>query len=507
MFDCLLKARDRGLYNCITDNGAGGLSSSVGEMAEDTGGFELHLDRAPLKYAGLQPWEIFISEAQERMTLAVPPEKLDAFLALCKKMDVEATVLGNYTDSGKFHILYNGKTISYLDMAFIHEGLPAMQMVAKWEVPAHPEVRLPKERDLARDLKKLLAGLNICSKEYVIRQYDHEVQGGSVVKPLTGAANDGPSDAAVIRPLLDSFEGLVISHGICPRYSDIDAYHMAACAVDEAVRNALAVGAGFEVMAGLDNFCWCDPILSEKTPDGPYKLAQLVRANQALSHYAKAYGVPCISGKDSMKNDYQVGDTKISIPPTLLFSVMAKIDDVRRAVTMDAKRAGDLVYVLGVTRDELGASEYANLLGTVGNKVPKVREAESLPRYRALEQAIKAGLVASCHDCSDGGLGVALAETAFAGDLGMNVDLREAPAEGVSDDETLLFSESQSRFVVTVAPEKAAAFETAMGATGWARLGTVTAEQTLTVVGLAGATVLAEPLAGLKASWQQTLNF
>jgi len=507
MFDCLLKARDRNLYRCITDNGAGGLSSSVGEMAEDTGGFELHLDRAPLKYAGLQPWEIFISEAQERMTLAIPPEKLDDFLALCKKMDVEATVLGTYTDSGKFHILYNDKTISYLDMAFIHEGLPAMQMVAKWEPPKHPEVALPKERDLGRDLKKLLASLNICSKEYVVRQYDHEVQGGSVVKPLTGVANDGPSDAAVIRPLLDSFEGLVVSHGICPRYSDIDAYHMAACAVDEAVRNALCVGAGLAVMAGLDNFCWCDPILSDKTPDGPYKLAQLVRANQALAHYAKAYGVPCISGKDSMKNDYQVGETKISIPPTLLFSVMAKIDDIRCAVTMDVKRAGDLVYVLGVTRNELGASEYASLLGAVGNSVPKVRENESLPRYRALEAAIKAGLVASCHDCSDGGLGVALAETAFAGGLGISVDLRKAPAEDIADDETLLFSESQSRFVVTVAPEKAAAFEAAMGNTGWARLGTVTGEQTLSLVGLDGATVLAEPLAALKESWQQTLNF
>ncbi|MBU4264412.1 MAG: phosphoribosylformylglycinamidine synthase [Proteobacteria bacterium] len=300
MFDCLLKARDRGLYRCITDNGAGGLSSSVGEMGGDTNGFELHLDKAPLKYAGLQPWEIFLSEAQERMTLAVQPEKLDAFLALCQKMDVEATVLGTFRDSGKFHCLYQGKTVAFLDMNFVHEGLPPMEMKARWEQKTYAEPQLPAAPDLGAELKGMLGQLNICSKEYVVRQYDHEVQGSSIVKPLTGVANDGPSDAAVIRPVFDTFAGLVISHGICPRYSDIDTYHMVACSVDEAIRNALAVGASLAVMAGLDNFCWCDPILSDKTPDGDYKLAQLVRANQALAHYARAYGVPCISGKDSI---------------------------------------------------------------------------------------------------------------------------------------------------------------------------------------------------------------
>ncbi|MCF6289805.1 MAG: AIR synthase-related protein [Desulfobacterales bacterium] len=507
MFDCLLKARDLGLYRCITDNGAGGLSSSVGEMAEDCGGFELHLEKAPLKYAGLQPWEIFISEAQERMTLAVPPEKLDAFIGLCDKMDVEATVLGTFTDTGKFHILYEGKTIAYMDMDFVHGGLPPMEMVARWEPPSHSEPQFPDQPDLGRELKKMLARLNICSKEYVVRQYDHEVQGGSVVKPLTGIANDGPGDAAVIRPLLDSFEGLVISHGVCPRYSDIDTYHMAACAVDEAIRNALCVGAGLKVMAGLDNFCWCDPILSEKTPDGPYKLAQLVRANQALARYAKAFGVPCISGKDSMKNDYLVGGTKISIPPTLLFSVMARIDDVRLAVTMDAKREGDLVYVLGMTYDETGASEYAARHGGVGMGVPRVREAEALPRYQALNRAMTAGLVASCHDCSDGGLGVALAETAFAGGLGMEVDLARVPCREIDRDDILLFSESQSRFVVTVAPDRAPDFEQTMAATGWARIGRVVAEPHFSCTGLSGEEVLNQSIGDLKIAWQQTLNF
>jgi len=507
MFDCLLIARDRGLYTCMTDNGAGGLSSSVGEMAQDSGGFELHLDKAPLKYAGLQPWEIFISEAQERMTLAISPEKLDEFLSLCKKMDVEATVLGKYTDSGKFHVLYDNKTVAFMDMDFVHKGLPPMQMMARWKQKQYEEPVLPDNPDLGEELKKLLGRLNVCSKEYVVRQYDHEVQGGSVVKPLTGVDNDGPSDAAVIRPLLDSFEGLVIAHGICPRYSDIDSYHMVACAMDEAVRNAVAVGASLETMAGLDNFCWCDPILSEKTPDGPYKLAQLVRANEALAHYARTYGVPCISGKDSMKNDYLVGDTKISIPPTLLFSVVAKINDVRKAVTMDAKKDGDQVYLLGTTYPELGASEYAAQLNGVGNLVPKVNGPEAIVRYRQLSRAIEDGLVASCHDCSDGGLGVACAETAFAGGLGLEIDLRNAAAEEIDRDDVLLFSESQSRLLVTVAPEKAAAFESAMGGTTYRNIGQVTGDQTLNITGLSGATVINAPLADLKKAWQQTLAF
>ncbi len=507
MFDCLLKARDLGLYRCITDNGAGGLSSSVGEMAEFCGGFEVHLEKAPLKYAGLQPWEIFVSEAQERMTLAIAPEKLDPFLALCKKMDVEATVLGTFTDSGKFHILYEGRTIAYMDMSFVHEGLPPMEMIARWEPPVNPEPVFAAQPDLGEELKTLLGRLNICSKEYVVRQYDHEVQGGSVVKPLTGVMNDGPSDAAVIRPLLDSFEGLVISHGVCPRYSDIDAYHMAACAVDEAVRNALCVGAGLDVMAGLDNFCWCDPILSEKTPDGPYKLAQLVRANQALAHYATAYGVPCISGKDSMKNDYLVGNTKISIPPTLLFSVMAKIDDVTLAVTMDAKKPGDLVFVLGKTYPETGGSEYAAQHGGVGSAVPRVREEESLPRYRALARAMKERLVASCHDCSDGGLGVALAETAFAGGLGMSIDLAKVPCQDIDRDDTLLFSESQSRFVVTVSPENAEKFAELMKNTDCRHIGTVMSDPRFICTGIHGDTVISESIAGLKESWQKTLDF
>ena len=507
MTDFLLIARDRGLYRALTDNGAGGLSSSVGEMARLSGGAELDLKNAPLKYAGLDPWEILLSEAQERMSLAVDPAKIDAFLALSRKMDVESTVLGRFTDSGKFHVRYGEKTVAYLGMEFLHEGVPQMELRAKWVPPKHREPDFPEPDHMGQALRSMLARLNICSKESVVRQYDHEVQGGSVVKPLTGVANDGLSDAAVIRPLLDSFEGVVVANGICPRYSDIDTYHMAACAIDEAVRNAVAVGASLGHLAGLDNFCWCDPVQSEKTPDGEYKLAQLVRANRALYDYTKLYGVPCISGKDSMKNDYQIGETKISIPPTLLFSVIGRMADVRKAVTMDAKRPGDLLYVLGETYPELGGSEWFDLHGFIGNGVPVVRGDKAKKLYEALSAAIDAGLVASCHDCSDGGLGVALAEKAFAGGLGLSADLARVPAFGIYRDDHLLFSESQSRFVVTVSRGAKGRFEEIMKGSAFACVGEVFAEPVLRVLGLRGNRILEEDIRVLKEIWQKPLKF
>jgi phosphoribosylformylglycinamidine synthase len=441
------------------------------------------------------------------MSLAIQPEKIDEFMELARKMEVEATILGKFTDTGKFHIRYGGKTVGSLDMEFLHEGVPQMRLAAKWVPPRNPEPDIPEPTNYGKALKTMFSRLNICSKESVVRQYDHEVQGGSVVKPITGAANDGPSDAAVVRPVLESYEGVVVANGICPRYSDIDAYHMAACAIDEAVRNAVAVGGTLDRLAGLDNFCWCDPVQSGKTPDGHYKLAQLVRANLALYDYTRIYGVPCISGKDSMKNDYQIGDTKISIPPTLLFSVIGRIEDVRKAVTMDAKRAGDIVYLLGETKRELGGSEWYAMHDAVGNDVPKVDAERAMARYRALSKAIREGLVASCHDCSDGGLAVALAETAFSGGLGMDVDLASVPASGIARDDEMLFSESQSRFVVTVRPEKKAAFEAMLAGSPCACVGTVTAQGLFRVKGLRGSVILEERIGDLKEEWQKTLRF
>ncbi len=506
MTDFLLVARDRGLYRTLTDNGAGGLSSSIGETAAIAGGCEFDLKKAPLKYAGLDPWEILISESQERMTVAVPPDTLDEFLSVAKRMGVEATILGTYNDSGWFHVRYGEKTVALLEISFLHGGLPQMELRASWTAPCHEEPDFPEPGDLGGALKAMLSRLNICSKESIVRQYDHEVQGGSVVKPLTGANNDGPSDAAVIRPVLDSFEGVVVAHGICPRYSDIDTYDMAAAAIDEAVRNAVATGASLEMLAGLDNFCWCDPIRTAKNPDGQYKLAQLVRANEALYEMTTTYGVPCISGKDSMKNDYVSGDLRIAVPPTLLFSTIGKIDDVRRVVTMDVKKPGDLVYVLGTTLRELGGSEWYALHGAIGNGVPKVKPKTAKKLYERLNRAIRDGLVASCHDCSDGGLGVAVAETAFAGGFGIELDLKKVPAEGIERNDELLFSESQSRFVATIRPEAKDAFEKALGDSVFAVVGEVIEEPYLRIRGLAGKTIINERLSSLKEAWQQTLG-
>ncbi|MDX2481204.1 MAG: AIR synthase-related protein [Desulfuromusa sp.] len=506
MFDFLLIARDRGLYNSLTDNGAGGLSSSVGEMAEDTGGFELHLDRAPLKYPGLQPWEILISEAQERMTLAVPAESLAAFISLATEMDVEATDLGIFTDSGYFHCLYEGKTVSYLEMDFVHEGVPQLVIPAKWQPKVLSEPDFGQPEDLANELKQLLSRLNICSKESVVRRYDHEVQAGTVIKPLVGVVNDGPSDAAVFRPLLDSFEGVVVAHGICPSYSDIDTYHMMACAIDEGLRNYVSVGGDIDHVAGLDNFCWCDPVESAKTPDGRHKAAQLVRANQALYDYCVAYGVPLISGKDSMKNDYQIGGNKISIPPTVLFSVIGKIADARKAVSMDVKRPGDLVYLLGLTADELGGSEYYAQHDELGSQVPHVNAEQALRRYRALNQAQQQGLIASCHDLSDGGLGVALAESAFAGGFGMQIDLSLVDTETAIREDKLLFSETQSRLLVTIHPEHKEAFEGMFVTQSRNCIGQVAETADLTITGLQGQSLIHQSLDQLKQAWQAPLR-
>jgi phosphoribosylformylglycinamidine synthase len=392
-------------------------------------------------------------------------------------------------------------------MEFMHGGLPEMKLQAVWKKPVAKTVEPDEKGDLGPVLKELLARPDICSKHYLVRQYDHEVQGGSVVKPLTGAFNDGPSDAGVMRPVLDSFRGVVTAHGIVPRYSAIDTYGMVLNAIDEAMRNYVAVGGDPAHVAGLDNFCWCDPIKSPKNPDGEYHLARLVRANRALLDACTALGVPLISGKDSMKNDYINGDVKISILPTVLFSVIGVIPDIRRAVTMDAKRPGDLVYVIGKTRSEMGASEYWNMIGVQGGKLPEVNPRNSLHAFMALHKAIMAGLVASCHDCSDGGLAVALAETAFAGDLGVTADLWKASPEGIKRNDHLLFSESATRFVVTVSPQNAARFEEAMDGVVCARAGEVTATKRLVIKGINGGTCLDEPLAGLKDAWLRTLDF
>ncbi|MEN9307022.1 MAG: phosphoribosylformylglycinamidine synthase, PurS and PurL domain [Fibrobacterota bacterium] len=484
MIDFLLEARDLGLYSSVTDNGAGGLSSSIGEMAKDCGGGHIELDKAPLKYPGLDPWEIFVSEAQERMSVAVPADKLEHFMELSRRRGVESSDLGSFDDSGNLVLSYRGQVVGSLDMHFLHEGLPELVIPAKWIVPVFPE---PTPADLGNDAKKdlldILSSWNVCSKEPWVRQYDHEVQGRSVVKPFTGEKNDGPSDAAVLQPVPNSVKGLAVAHGIAPRYSDIDAEAMTEASIDEALRNLVAVGADPSTAVGLDNFCWPDPVESPSNPDGAYKAAQLVRSNEALRRVCVEYGIPLVSGKDSMKNDYGAGAQRISVPPTLLFTALATLPDVRKSVTMDAKEATDLVYVLGLTRDECGASEWFTARGFVGNNVPRLHNAHgTLALYRALHSAMLMGLVRSCHDLSDGGLGVALAETAMAGRLGIKADLSKVPVDGVTDSPRILWSESLGRLLVTVKKGQTSSFEKLMRPNPFERIGEVTADGRIEIV-------------------------
>jgi len=356
----------------------------------------------------------------------------------------------------------------------------------------------------------MLGRLNICSKEYLIRQYDHEVQAGSAIKPLTGVRRDGPSDAAVLRPVLESEQGLIVSHGICPKFSGHAAWRMMANAIDEAVRNAVAVGADPDRMAGVDNFCWCDPVQSDKTPDGHYKLAQLVRACQALDEVCRAFKLPCVSGKDSMKNDYTGGGRKISIPPTVLFSLIGVMDDVNKAVSSDFKQAGDKIFLLGLTRREMGGSELSHEINQPGAEAPAVDAAQARQRYLALHAAMNEGLVAACHDLSDGGLAVALSEMAIGGRLGADVDLAAVPGAEELTPTECLYSESASRLLVTVRPGQAAAFEAFMGRLAdsgpCAAIGSVTGDGLLTIR-CQGASLLAEPVEELVKAFKATLDW
>jgi phosphoribosylformylglycinamidine synthase subunit PurSL len=499
--DVLLQARDLGLFRSITDCGAGGFSSAVGEMGEETGA-RVHLERAPLKYEGLEPWEIWLSEAQERMVLAVPPEHEAELLALAAAEDVEATVLGEFTDTGRLEVYYHDRQVGELGMSFLHNGLPRIAKTAVWETPDLRKWRPKGPLDMADALMSILAEPNVASKEWIIRQYDHEVQGGMMIKPLHGVDADGPGDACVVRPVLGSPEGVAVSNGMNPRYGDVDPYWMAALAIDEALRNLVAVGGMRARAALLDNFSWGNP-------DKPDRLGGLVRAAKACYDFAKAFGTPFISGKDSLYNEYR--DTKtgeqVAIPGTLLISAMCVLDDAEKVTTMDAKEEGDVVFLLGRTYSELGASHYLGLFGETGPDVPHVRPAEACRTMDAVHASIQAGLVNAVHDCSEGGVAVAAAEMAFAGGLGMELDLRRIPGHGLRPDEAL-FSESASRFIVTVPADLATRFYAGMLAIGLrsvGRLGVVTDSGRFVVRDTAASTCIDVDIADLKAAWQNTL--
>lgn len=501
--DALLQARDRNLYRSITDCGAGGFSSAVGEMGEDTGA-EVHLERIPLKYDGLAPWEIWLSEAQERMVIAVPPENIDELKEICDAEMVEATVLGSFTDTHKLQVFYEGEIVADLDMNFLHKGLPQHIKKAEWKPPHHQEMqsRDSQTKDYTDDLLRLLASPNIASKESVIRQYDHEVQGGMVIKPLVGVENDGPSDACIATPVIGSKKGVIVANGINPKYSDVDSYLSAASAIDEALRNVIAVGGTLEKTALLDNFCWGNP-------DKPDRLGELVRAAKACYDIATAYGTPFISGKDSLYNEYRDTTTgeQRAIPSTLLISAICVMSDVRNAVTMDVKSPGNLIYVIGDTYAELGGSHYFGLHGYIGNTAPKVRTGEGKLTMDTLSGAINSGLVRSCHDCSEGGIGVAAAEMAFSGGYGMSLNLGNIPTgDNITSDDYLLYSESNSRFLVEIDTNNQYSFESHMADIPIGYLGTVSETPEFTVTGLLGNQIVDTSIDKLKSAWQTPLH-
>ncbi len=510
VLDVLLAARDRGLFHAVTDCGAGGFSSAVGEMGEKIGA-EVHLDRAPLKYQGLSYTEIWISEAQERMVLAVPENSWPELEELCRSENVEATVIGKFVPTGRLQLFYAGNRVADLSMEFLHKGRPPVVRQAVYQragSSSTPDGERPanvhSKSNYTDDLLQILSSPNVASKEWIVRQYDHEVQGGSAVKPFVGAANDGPSDAAVLRPVLGSRRGVVIACGMNPRYGDIDTYHMAASAIDEAIRNCVAVGADPQRIALLDNFCWGDC-------ERPETLGSLVRAALACHDMAIALGTPFISGKDSLNNEFSYVDDSgerqtIAIPPSLLISAMGQIEDVSKCVTMDLKRPGNLLYLVGDTRDELGGSHFALVNGLTGGHVPTVNVEQARAIFAAVHQAIRSGLVRSCHDLSEGGLAVAAAEMAFAGGVGAEIDLQAVPRSGGSAGAVvLLFSESNTRFLCEVEPENAAKFERSLAGIPIGKVGTVAANAQLSVA-FNGAAVVDANISDLKTAWQATLR-
>ena len=466
LIDVIVKARDMELYNDITDCGAGGLSSAVGEMASKIGA-DIELGNVRLKYPGLAPWEIWLSEAQERMVLAVASEKLSALQELCDTFDTELTDIGQFTGEHRLVVRYDGNIVVDMDNDFLHERIPQRKLkaVVTESISNSKNEALTIKVDATEVLVKLLAHPNIASKSSVIRIYDHEVQGGTVVKPLTGVEADAPSDAAVIKPIgTRGKKGIVLSNGINPEYGKRDAYRMALAVIDEAIRNAVAVGADPERIALLDNFCWGDP----KRPE---TLGTLIEATRGCHDGALMFGTPFISGKDSLNNEYMGADgQRHAIPPTLLISTLGVIDDVSKAITMDLKEAGNEIYVIGKFEPVFGGSHFGLVMGEVNEAVPDVHEIT--PKvYKMLHKTISEGLIRSAHDISEGGLAVAAAEMCIGGRLGIDVTDESSARD--------LFGETTGCLLTEVQPENVSRFEEAFKELPFRKLGNVTSAQVL----------------------------
>ncbi|NWF87502.1 phosphoribosylformylglycinamidine synthase subunit PurL [Candidatus Bathyarchaeota archaeon] len=488
----IIAIRDLELASAITDLGGGGLSSAVGETAKRFGcGAVVELEKVPLKYEDLAPWEIYVSESQERMLLAVPLANLEKVLEIFENEDVEASVIGKYTADNILQIYYQGEKVADMDIPFLFKP-PKTTKKAEFKPVTFKEPFFPEPKNLTETLLQLLVSPNIASKENVIRSYDHEVKGNTVLKPLQGEWA-GPNDAAIIKPLKGSWKGVAISCGMNPNYGKIDAYWMAASAIDEAIRNNVAVGG--RRIALLDNFTWGNPEKSER-------LGSLVKACEACYDFATAFKTPFISGKDSLYNESPLGP----ITPTLLITALGIVPDIRLAVSMDVKAPKDSIYIVGKTYAELGGSEYYKLKGFVGRNVPQVRSANARKIFATITRAIDLGLVKACHDLSEGGLGVSAAEMAFAGGYGMELYLQKVPKRNVSRNDFALFSESNSRFLVEVSQEAKTEFEALMNDKACAEIGKVTKTQRLCIYGLNDKAVIDASLSDLSTSWKRTFS-
>jgi phosphoribosylformylglycinamidine synthase II len=489
----IVKLRDEGLASAITDIGGGGISCGTGEMAERSNlGIHVYLEKIPLKYQGLAPWEIYVSESQERMLLSVPEKNLEKALEIFESENVKATPIGKFTSDGILTVTYLGHKVAELDIDFMFNP-PKFRGTAKWQPPKLEEPTFAEPTDLTKELFEALSLPNIASKESVIRTYDHEVKGNTVLKPLQSRYG-GPNDAAVLKPLSDSWKGVVISCGMNTNYGKIDPYWMAASGIDEAIRNNVAVGG--RRIALLDNFTWGNP-------EKPDRLGSLVRACQACYKFAKGFQTPFISGKDSLYNESPLGP----VTPTLLITAIGVTPDIRKTVSMELKQPGNLLYLVGETYPELGGSHYYQLKGHLGNSVPKVRLPQAKKTMDLMTEAIDSGYVRSCHDLSEGGLAVASAEMAFSSGYGLELDLQKVPrADEVRRNDYVLFSESNSRFLVEVTEKRRENFEALIKDAVCAEIGRVEKDAYLSVNGLNGKQVVYADLEELRKRWKSTLG-
>ncbi len=512
LLDALLQARDKGLYRGLTDCGAGGFSSAIGEMASLSGrkgGACVRLEGAALKTTNLSPWEIWVSESQERMVLAVPKKNLKALEAVFEKEGSGVCTLGEFTNTGRLEVSFGEETLVDLDLKFLHDGNPTREREASFTPPAKNLPKKMKRNDDKNRVSEILhwslAHLNVCSREWVIRQYDHEVLGGTVIKPLHGLHHDGPGDAPVWWPGIvtgetENFKGFTVGHGLNPNYGKQDPYAMALSAIDEALGNLVCVGGDPTKAALLDNFCWGDV-------DDPQQLGGLVRAALGCKDGALGFQTPFISGKDSMHNVFtDATGKKHSIPGTLLISAIAPVDDIRKAVTMDLKAPNNPIFLVGATDESFGGSLYEQWKGKPQGAVPLVNIKAAKKVLWTLSAAIGKGLVLAAHNLSEGGLAVAAAEMSFSGEVSIDIDLDNVTrSKNVLDNVSVLFTESPSRFLLEVSAENEKAFMKAMRGVPVCKVGSTISNPVLRITALDGTRLIEESVAALKESWQSTL--